>query len=193
MKRTNYFNIAIITFIVVAIGAVGYYAYLQKSDVQKTYSNATYGITFTYPNNYNLQENATVDKNPGTVVVLTDKKSTTPANGEGSVAITIGMYPLSVSNTSDSLLGWIKTSPHSNFSLSKQSSPSTTTVAGQDAYLYTWDGLYNGTTVATVHNDNIIAFSVTYDGNSDMQIRQDFTNIVMSVQFKDSSTTIAFK
>lgn len=193
MKRTNYFNVAIITFIIIAIGAVAYYTYSKSGSAQRTYSNTTYGITFTYPSNYHLQENATVDKNPGTVVVLTDKKSITPKDGEEPVAITIGMYPLSVSNTPDSLLGWIKASPHSNFSLSKQPSPDMTTVAGQNTYLYTWDGLYNGTTVVTLHGNNVIAFSVTYEGNSDMQIRQDFTNLIMSVRFTDASTAIAFK
>jgi hypothetical protein len=193
MKRTNYFNIAIITFIIIALGAVGYYAYSKSDTTQKTYSSTIYGITFTYPSNYDLQENATVDENPGTVVVLTDKKFKIPSNGEGPVAITIGMYPLSVSNAPNSLLEWIKMSPHSNFSLSKQASPDTTTIAGQDAYLYTWDGLYNGTTVATLHNKNVLAFSVTYDGNSDMQIRKDFTDLVMSVQFTDASTTMALR
>jgi hypothetical protein len=183
MKRTNYFNIAIITFVIIAIAAIGYYGYEKSGKSHKTYSNNTYGITFTYPSNYNLEENATVDEDPGTVIVLTDKKSVIPSDGEGPVAITIGMYPLVDSASSDSLLDWVKTSPHSNFSLSNKTSPDTTTIADQEAYLYTWDGLYNGTTVATLHNKNVIVFSVTYDGNSDMQIRQDFTDLVMSVAF----------
>ncbi len=194
MKRPNYFNIAIITFTVIALGALGYYGYTSKyGNGQQTYSNDIYGIAFAYPKNYKVEENALTGSNPGTAVVLMDKKSIIPANGEGPVAITIGMYPSSLSassslSESDPILSWIKSSPYSNFSQSQQNAPSATTIANQSAYLYTWDGLYNGTTIVTAHNGNIIAFSVTYDGNNDLQIRQDFTDLVASVQFLDGNT-----
>jgi hypothetical protein len=195
MKRTNYFNIAIITFIVIALGAIGHWGYTSKyGPGTKTYSNETYGVTFTYPNNYDLQENSLSSAQGATVVVLTDKKAVSPSNGEGPVSMTIGMYPLaafSPASGADPLLSWVTSSPYSNFSQSAQKEPGLTTIANQNAYLYTWDGLYNGTTVTTLHDGSIITFSVTYDGNSDMQIRQDFTDLVASTQFTGSTTTSA--
>jgi hypothetical protein len=189
MKRTNYFNIAIITFIVVVVGAVGYYGYTSKhGNGMKTYSNSTYGVTFDYPNTYLLEEHSLNSIQGALVVVLTDKKAIIPSNGEGPVAITIGMYPSTIKST-EALLSWVQSSPYSHFSQSAQASPSPTTVMHKAAYLYTWDGLYSGTTVATSHEGNIIAFSVTYDGNSDMQIRQDFTDLMTSIQFTGATST----
>ncbi|MEZ0209046.1 MAG: hypothetical protein ACAH17_02635 [Candidatus Paceibacterota bacterium] len=194
MKRTNYFNIAIITFIAILIGAIAYYSYTQMhGGSMKTYTNPAYGISFDYPSHYNLEENSLSSVQGATVVVLTDKKSIIPSNGEGPVSITVGMYPLSAFSFpagANQLLSWITSSPYSNFAQSSQTQPSLTTVGTKNAYLYTWDGLYQGTTVATTHEANIVVFSVTYDGNNDMQIRKDFTDLVANVQFTGATSTL---
>jgi hypothetical protein len=191
MKRTNYFNIAIVVFIVIALLAVGYYAYTKdNASGMKTYANAAYGVSFTYPNTYTIEEASTTGAQEGEIVTLTPKGTVVPANGENPSAMTVGMYKGlgARASSSDPTLQWVKTSPYSNFDLSKVD-PGATTIGNKPGLLYTWDGLYSGTTVVTTHNGNIIAFSVTYDGNSDLQLRQDFTSLVESVQFTEAGTT----
>jgi hypothetical protein len=97
---------------------------------------------------------------------------------EGTGTTTIG--------NQDPLLAWIRTSPYSNFALTAQQDPGTTMIADQDARLYTWDGLYQGTTVVALNRGNVIMFSVTYDGEADLKKREDFTELVASVRFNET-------
>jgi hypothetical protein len=180
MKRTNIYTISVIIFI--AIILLGFYLYKRGSEPNLlTYTNTTYGISFTYPDNYELTEHTVTEGQPGTIVTITDRGITMPENGEGPTAITVAMYDGAQATTT--LPVWIKTSPYSNFSLARQAEPGVTQVAGQNGYLYTWDGLYQGTTVVTEHENNIIMFSVTYEGESDLEKRNVFTNLVAGTVF----------
>jgi hypothetical protein len=191
MKPRHTQTIAIVSFIVILIGVFVYMKYGKISSSLKTYSNQNYGVTFQYPDSYQLAEIKQTEGQTGTIVTLTDKGTKVPENGEGPTAITVSMYDGTSLQTSaqDPLLSWIKNSPYSNFNLSRQTNPGTTTIASQNALLYTWDGLYQGTTLATTHRGNVILFSVTYDGEADLSKRQDFTDLISSVEFLNGSTT----
>lgn len=187
MKRTNIQNIAIVTFIAILI-AVGIYLFKEKSgpsDELKTYTNKTYGVTFTYPKDYKLEERTVTgpETGTGTVVVITEDGLSIPIGGEGPTAITIGMYPQGVVfGTGDPVEAWIRNTPASNFSVAT-GALGTTTVGGNEAWLYTWDGLYQGTTLVTDHNGTIVMLSVTYDGEADLEKREVFSNLVQNIQF----------
>lgn len=195
MKRTNIHTIAIVVFVAILLGVGGYLAYKKQNVAEtKTYTNSTYGVAFDYSDDYELTETPLTDTASGTgiMVTLIEKGTKIPENGEGPRAITVGMYENATATGSRSEAEqWIDTSPYSNFKLSTMPKPGTSRIAEQEALLYTWEGLYPGTTVVTEHNGNIIAFSVTYDGNTDMKILQDFTSLVESVQLLDpvSATT----
>lgn len=182
MKRTNIYTVAIAIFVVIIIAAAGYAFYQRTSTSADSYVNTTYGVSFNYPKEYKLEEKNLPD-NEGTVVTLTKKGFVLPKNGEGSTAMTISMYPNAPApkGGKSSADIWIATASSSNFSLSTMKSPGTTRVADRDARLYTWDGLYPATTVVTDNGGNIIMFTVTYDGAGDMEMLQDFTDLMESV------------
>ena len=193
MKRTNIYNLAIAAFIAILLGTGTYFIY-KKYDTGDlaTYTSNVYGVSFTYPENYSLIETPTDD---GAVVVITEKRIQLPENGEGPTAITVAMYdtPTGAATSTLSLTSWIETSPHSNFNLSKMDAPGAMQIAGQNAFLYTWDGLYQGTTIATRHASATILFSVTYDGETDMEKREAFTDLVASVQFFEPGSDAALE
>lgn len=192
MKTTSIYTVSTIVFIGIVLLAVGFYAYTKnKSDGVQTYSNARYGISFSYPKDYVLKEHEVTEGMSGTVATITEDDAPLPENGEGPTAITVSMYDGSAATSS--LPVWIKTSPYSNFSLARQAEPGITQVAGQDAYLYTWDGLYQGTTVVTKHAGNIIMFSVTYDGETDLEKRAAFTDLVANAIFTQPGSTLQAK
>jgi hypothetical protein len=188
MKMKNIQTIAALTFLAILVVVGGYLVFKKNNVPMKTYANTSYGVAFEYPSSYDLTETTVTEGQPGTIVTLTDKGVEIPVNGEGPTAITLGMYEgtgTGAVGNQDPLLNWIRTSPYSNFTLSKQSDPGLTTIADQDARLYTWDGLYQGTTLVTIHNGNILIWSVTYDGESDMKKREDFSDIIANIRLTE--------
>lgn len=185
MKKPTIYSIAALVFAAIIIAVAGFYIASQKAE-DKTYTNAEYGVSFAYPGEYELREEKVTEGQSGTVVVIHERGVNIPENGEGPTAITVAMYDKGTSTLS--LLPWIRTSPYSNFSLAKQADPGVTQVGGQDGYLYTWDGLYQGTTVVTEHKGNIIMLSVTYDGETDMEKREAFTALVESLELFEPGT-----
>ena len=190
MKKINIYTVATLVFVGVLVLAFGFYHFNKnKGTGLATYANAVYGISFTYPEDYELTEHQVTEGRSGVIVTITEKGITIPENGEGPTAITVAMYDGTSATTESSLLSWIKTSPYSNFTLAQQTEPGVTTIAGQDGYLYTWDGLYQGTTVVTEHEGNIIMLSVTYDGQADLEKRGVFTDLVTSVNLVEPGTS----
>lgn len=192
MKRTNIQNIAIITFIAILIGTVGYLFYTRNAPAKvKTYTNSTYGVSFEYPKDYQLTETTLTEEQKGTMVTIIEKGVSIPVSGEGPTSISIGLYkgtatPAAKENTLDA---WIKNSPNSNWKIAKQTTPGVTTTADQSARLYTWDGLYLGTTVVTLHKGNVLMFSVTYDGETDLEKREAFTKLIASLKLTEPNST----
>lgn len=147
------------------------------------YSNAKYGLSFTYSNDYQLSE---IDA-PGSALreqhtIVLQRKSDLPApeGGEGPPSITIDIYQNNLDNQTTE--GWIRGDSRSNFKLGDMTLASTT-VDGKAALSYRWSGLYEGTTVAIARPNWVYAFSVTYlEMGAD--IIQDFVAIRESVRLQ---------
>ncbi len=191
MKMRHLYTLAIVLLLLL-LAYVSWYLFMKKQDVVlHTYSNTTYGVSFSYPDTYKLTETKAQGAQSGTIVTLLEKGATIPKDGEGPTAITIGMYNGMGTSSSPTLLSWVRSSPYANFNLSKTATPGTTTVGNQPALLYTWDGLYQGTSLATTYKGNVILFTVTYNGETDLKKRSDFTDLIASVRWGDvtSGTT----
>lgn len=150
----------------------------------QTYMNADKGISFQYPDTYELKEEVL----PGSgmreriAVTLTRRADLpVPEASEGPPAISL----LIVQNSLDSQTteGWVRSSAESNFKLSPDGTLASTTVDGREALLYRWDGLYLGTTVARAERAWIYALSVTFLSPEDA-IVADFARIIQSVDIR---------
>jgi hypothetical protein len=67
----------------------------------------------------------------------------------------------------------------SNFQLSPDGVLTETSLAGEEALAYGWDGLYRGNSIALSRGENVYVLSVTYLETSD-QIRADFAGVAAS-------------
>lgn len=149
-----------------------------------TYASPEYGIEFRYSSSYQLEERdapGSAQRRHHIVTLMRKEDLPPPQGGEGPPAITIEMFQndLDDQTTED----WIRNSSLSNFKLSPDSRLSSTTIAGQSALSYTWDGLYRGDTIAIARPAYVYAFSVTYREPSD-SIRTDFNALMRTVVFK---------
>jgi hypothetical protein len=146
-------NILLGVIIIAAIA--GYFIYTKG--MTQTYRNDAYGISFSYPRDYVLQESERGNAERGhyAIVLVREEDSAPVENGEGPTAITFDVYH----GPALALTDWLHTSD-SNYKLAL-SPYSTTTVADAPGVLYAWSGLYQGITTAFVHRGDIIAASVT--------------------------------
>lgn len=181
---------AIVMFLAILLVVGGIFAYSKfRGNGMETYASQTYGLTFSYPSSYILKE-TTIEGDQGsigTALVLHDKAFKQPENGEGPPGITISIYdtvPAPKAGQSASQI-WIATSPYSNFNLSSMEKPGLSNVDNQEAYLYTWDGLYPSTTLVTEHKGRLLVFTVMYDGASDMETREEFTNLMETLDLTE--------
>ena len=144
------------------------------------YENAQYGIVFTYPSSYELQERDVEDGRHHHTIVLVDKEAlaSTSAGGEGPPVISIDVFKNNFDT--QSLTTWIRNSSNSNYKLGTDGYLATTTLAGEKAFSYTWEGLYRGESMALAHNDNTILCSVMFDSLGD-KIRQDFYTMLSTL------------
>jgi len=147
----------------------------------QTYTNAKYGISFRYPDAYEVREQLA----PGSalrerysIVLIRKADLPLPTAGEGPPTITIDIYQNNLDNqTTES---WIRGTNESNFKLG-EGVLSSTTISGKPALSYRWSGLYEGTTIVRAEPNWIYAFSVTYlEMGAD--IVQDFVAIRDSVR-----------
>lgn len=95
-----------------------------------TYASETYGFSFIYPERYSLEESYVADPQaPRYAITLSDQ------SGGGQIKVEV--FSNSLSETP--LKAWIRQSIASNFHLSSGVTE-TVTVAGVEAYAYSWDG-----------------------------------------------------
>ena len=150
----------------------------------KAYSSPEYGIEFRYPPAYQLEERdsaGSAQRRHHIVTLMRIEDLPPPQGGEGPPSITIEMFQNDLDAATTE--GWIRNSSLSNFKLSLDNRLSTTTIAGQTALAYTWDGLYRGDTIAIARPAYVYAFSVTYREPED-PIRSDFEKLLRTVVFK---------
>lgn len=186
MKKT----ITIIAIIALAIGA---YYFFKRSDMvvprenivasdSASYANAEYGISFEYPEGYVVTDGLVEGETGRYVITLVRSEDSGPReNGEGPTAVTIDIYSNAATT---SLAEWLET-PASNLGLSNGTYASTT-VDGIEAVNYRWSGLYEGETTAFLHDDRIIAVSVTYLTIEDENIGT-YQDILRSMQIDNQS------
>lgn len=192
MKKINIYTIATITFVAIIIGA-GIYVLYKNNPRERTrqYLNADYGVSFDYPAQYKLTERP-LESGTGTHIVITEKGFEMPENGEGPTAITVDIFAdtgVNVPPGKTLVQTWIASSTYSNWSVSDMEAPGPTRIGNFPAWLYTWNGLYRGISVVTDHAGSIFMFSVTYDGEADLEKRQAFTEMMESVRFNETATS----
>lgn len=175
----------VIVLALLATGAIFYggnaLTPIASAPVEQTYANELYGISFSYPAGYLLAEDdvGTVDRTHHVITIIKEEDAVPRVNSEGPTAITFDFYQ----NDHDpvSLIQWLST-PESNLALGDGTYASTT-VSGIDAVRYTWSGLYQGETIALLHEGDIITVSVTYMSPGD-QIKSDFASVLDSVRLR---------
>ena len=79
-----------------------------------------------------------------------------PENSEYPPVVTVDVYPATGTVTE-----WMESDVRSNYQFGDKQQAKTT-VDGQEAYAYTWSGLYQGKTTAFRHHDAIVAVSATW-------------------------------
>src|SRR3989344_534802 len=154
----------------------GVYWYMQDGEEMSgmLYSSAVYGISFQYPESYELQEREVGNgERYHYSIVLIDKEALAniPQNGEGPPTINVNIFQNNLDQRT--VEQWVRSTNDSNFKLSPDGTPVPTTVADTPALSYIVDGLYRSNVVVFAHGDNIIMFNgqwLPWDG----QIRADF-------------------
>ncbi|HVU75535.1 MAG TPA: hypothetical protein VHD38_01700 [Candidatus Paceibacterota bacterium] len=176
-------NLYIAIAIVVACVLLGFLAYsaITYRTPQKSYESTAYGISFSYPETYTLQESDISEGAKHHEISLIDTKAlaSAPSESEGPTAMTFDIYPANGKDTET----WIEQTQASNFNLSVDKQMHDATVDGTPAVAYTWDGLYRGNSFVFAHKGNIVMASVTYMTTDD-QILKDFTGVLKSVQLQ---------
>ncbi len=176
--------------VLIILGGIGYYVTEKGISGMKSYSSDTYGISFKYPSNYILKEGLTsgsAERYHYAISLFEDTEfnrkfveGKVETATEGPTAITFDIYQNNLDTMT--LLGWMNSSSFSNFKLS-DGTHTLVKVSGKEAVRYSWDGLYQGDTVAFISGDNLIAGSVTYITPEDVN-RKDFEEILKSVKLK---------
>ena len=170
----------------VAVILVGGGFYLWSSGFSgwgemKKYQLSSQGISFSYPNDYELTQERERDvERPWHVIVLAHESTlSAPEGGEGPPVIAV----IILDNVGgQSLEEWVRTSEFSNFQLSQSGGFASTTVDGADAIRYQYSGLYETEAIAAVRGDKIYLFSVGWINEND-KIRDDFSALMESVEF----------
>lgn len=186
----NIYTVATITFLAIIV-AVGGYLFYRKNNPEgvRHYVSTAYAVSFDYPAQYKLTETP-IENATGTRIIITEKSFTMPKDGEGPTAITIDMFDnpgIKAAKGKSTVETWIASSTYSNFSVSDMEAPGPTRVDDKLAWLYTWNGLYRGISVVTDYDDDIYMFSVTYDGEGDIEKREAFTKLMESVRFGEEN------
>jgi hypothetical protein len=171
---------AIVVLAVVA-GSLLYRDMSKAAAPGKTYASAAYGISFSYPDTYTLQERDISDAPAHHSITLVDSgdRAATPEGGEGPTAITFDVYPADGKDTET----WIESTKASNFDLSVDKEMRDAVVGGAPAVAYTWDGLYRGNSFVFAHKGNVVMASVTYMTTDD-KILSDFTEVLKTIELK---------
>lgn len=150
----------------------------------RTYANEQYGLSFSYPDTYELTERdaqGSAERAHHTITLINHADLPLPVDGEGPPAITIDIYQNDLDHLTTST--WIRNDARSNFKLSPEGRLATTTVDGSEALSYRWSGLYEGTTVAIARTAWVYAFTVTYLQMGD-PIVQDFVALRESARVR---------
>jgi hypothetical protein len=189
MKRT----IIIVILIVIAVVAYGFGKNRQTTTDtgpvvmdQKTYSSDEYGISFSYPPGYFLEEkDIDVSHRVHNEIILTEDtewnrkvRSGEVADTEGPTAITIDIYQNNLDNMS--ARSFITGTSDSNYKLG-DGAIATSTRGRLTGLEYTWSGLYEGRSFVIATPRYVYMFSVTRLDPAD-EIPETFDRLMETVQ-----------
>lgn len=149
-----------------------------------TYSSEEYGLSFAYPDSYQLTEHDAEGGAPDghhAIILMPRSALPLPEAGEGPPSIIIDIYRNNRNSLSTE--AWIRNSPRSNFALSGEQTLTSVTLDGKPALSYRWSGLYDGTTIAIARPEWVYAFTVTYR-EPGADIVQDFVALRESVRIR---------
>lgn len=142
------------------------------------------GVSFNYPDTYELSSRTEGNaERQWDVLLLLPRGYVPPEAGEGPPVISMSIFP----NPEElSLTQWVQGDARSNWKMivdERASRP--TTVGGEPALWYHYSGLYEVDSVAAAHGGKIYLISGDWLDPAD-QIRQDFNNLIKTVQFSDA-------
>lgn len=141
----------------------------------RLYASDAFGLSFAYPEGYILSEDAS-----GVTLIREEDAVPVIAGGEGPTAITLVFHP---EDPAFAMLSeWILGTHASNARLGSGGLVGTS-VDGRDALYYQWSGLYEGETVAFLHDSRIVLVSATYRAPSD-PIREAFRVVLGTLRFR---------
>lgn len=189
-----FFTVVVIVAIVVGVGtAVWHFALRDLSigadasqeDKLPSYIFDDAGLSFSYPRSYVFESYPLEDETDSWVSLMLvrakDKQAAEENDAsEGPPAITIGIFPNTEKLSADE---WVRTSPHSNFALSKDNTTKPTSLGGERGVFYTHGGLFESDAVAVAHGDSIYLLEGGWAEAGD-SIRTDFQNLLKTVIFK---------
>ncbi len=133
------------------------------SDGLLQYSSAEYGVSFSYPDTYALNELDTPDSQLRKHHIISlMRRDELPAveGGEGPTYIALEIYQNDLDHQTTE--GWIKNTNESNYKLGDGTLTPITLASGLPAISYRWSGLYEGTTIVTAQPKWVYALTVTY-------------------------------
>lgn len=168
------------------IGGVGAYFFLSGDEARtpnsgdQRYENKKFGISFSYPNGYVLEEReiGSGEREHYAITLMRQADLPLPKDGEGPPTISIDVFQNNLDRLT--LMQWLTETSYSNFKLSG-GRYAETTVGGTSAVFFHWSGLYEGNTVAFLHGDVVVAISGTYLAPGD-PIALDFEEVLASVR-----------
>jgi hypothetical protein len=183
----------LVALIIAVIGGVYLYVHSNAAPVQntaqaKTYSSSTYGLSFTYPSDYEVEEHPSTEANMvGTIVLIrSEDRAHIPANSDGPPTISISVFKNAKKQFP---LQWAQQNvAYSNYQ-QKVGSETELVVGGANALGYSADGLYLFQVIVVATGDNMYVLSGSYS-DEDSLLYQDFNTIVDSVQFIPTNLTL---
>jgi hypothetical protein len=148
----------------------------------KDYKNDELAISFKYPPDYHLEEKTinTAQRLHKQIILTESEPPRGEVAGEGPVSITIDIHQNNLDK--QTALRWAQNTSASNFKL-MVGDYATTTLYDREAVAYSWDGLYQGDTIAVATDRYVYAWSATYIGPED-EIRQNFVKVLATTQIK---------
>ncbi len=188
MQRTHYLILGSL-LLIIALALIVYQApsfgtpeivIEEPEPTTRSYSNEAYGLSFTYPLNYELSErraSGSGERQHEVITLMRKEDLPPPVGGEGPPAITIEVFQNNLDHLSTE--EWIRNNSLSNFKMG-DGTLSSTTISTFPALSYRWSGLYEGTSIVTAQPRWVYMLSVTYL-EMGAPIVQDFVQIRDSV------------
>jgi len=188
---TKNFLISLIVLAVLSLAlyVVGTRMPAEAPVTENSYTNTTYGFSFSYPEGYLLDEKevGNAERSHYNISLFEDTQFVRDLlagkviGTEAPPSISIDVYQNLEGMTAEA---WVRGNANSNFKLSLDGTLASTTVDGVPAVSYSWDGLYRGDSIVAAHKNSIIMLSVGYHSPED-KIRDDFSTVIDSLDLAE--------